>query len=257
MSKYLIYISASTAGFVLICAAIAFGSREVVHAGPLYLADNGGIFPSKLPKHEPAPVKARIDGEIGTVDGSHPPALRTISADIDRTIEINTVGLPTCRLRQIETRATAAARNACPGAIVGSGQAEVEVAFPEQRPFSAKGAVVLFNGGVHGDTTLVFIHAYVPVPAPTAIVATAKVTHINRGRFGLHFDAQIPKIAGGSGSTTGFDLLIGRRFSYKGKKESFLTASCPTGSYATQGKVLFSDGTKLGISHVFPCTARD
>jgi hypothetical protein len=153
-------------------------------------------------------------------------------------------------------RATAAAKTACPGAIVGSGQAEVEVAFPEQPPFSAKGAVVLFNGGVRGRTTLVLIHAYVAVPAPTAVVATAKITRIHRGQFGLHIVAQIPKIASGSGSVTKFALRVGRKFSYRGKKESFLAASCPTGHYLTEGEVLFSDGTQLGVAHLFPCTSK-
>jgi hypothetical protein len=159
-------------------------------------------------------------------------------------------------LGQIQARGTAEAKRACAGAIVGSGEAEVEVAFPEQQPFSATGAVVLFNGGVRGGTTLVLVHAYVAVPAPTAVVATAKITRIHRGRFGLHILAQIPKIAGGSGSVTKFDLSVGRKFSYKGKREGFLMASCPTGHYETEGEVLFSDGTELGLTHVFPCTPR-
>jgi hypothetical protein len=255
MSRYLIHATAFAAGLALICAAAALADREVVRAGNLYLADNGGISPSKLPKHESVPVRARIVGEIGTLDSSHPPALQTIALDVDRTIQVNAVGLPTCRLGQLEARATAVAKSACADAIVGSGSAEVEVAFPEQRPFSAKGAVVLFNGGVHGRTTLVFIHAYVAVPAPTAIVATAKVTRIHRGRFGLHIAARIPKIAAGSGSITKFQVGVGRKFFYKGRKRSFLAASCPTGQYVTEGEVLFSDGTKLGVTHAFPCTS--
>jgi hypothetical protein len=256
MRKHLVRIAAIGIGLALIVAASALAKREVVRVGNLFLADNGGISPSKLPKHESVPITARLDGEIGTLDGSHPPAVRTVTLDIDHTIQINAVGLPICRPGQIQARATAAARRACASAIVGSGEGEVEVAFPEQRPFSAKGPVVLFNGGVHGRTTLVFIHAYVAVPAPTAIVATAKITRIHRGRFGLHIVAQIPKIAGGAGSVTKFQLSVGRKFTYKGKKESFLAASCPTGHYVTEGEVLFSDGTKLGLTHVLPCTPK-
>lgn len=244
------------AGFALVFAVAAFGSRKVECIGNLCVGDDGGISPSKLPKHGSAPITARLVGEIGTRDGSHPPALRSVELDVDRTIGIDAVGLPICKARQIEARDTAAARSACGGAMVGSGQAEVEVAFPEQAPFSASGPVVLFNGGVHGPTTLVLAHAYVDVPAPTAVVTRATVTRIHRGRFGLHVAAQIPRIAGGAGSVTKVELKVGRRFTYKGQKASFLVASCPTGSWVTRGNVLFDDKTELGLTHVFPCTPR-
>jgi hypothetical protein len=254
MNRYLIHITVLTAGLALIFATGAFGSREVARIGNLYLADNGGISPSKLPRHGNVPITAHIVGEIGTVDGSHPPALQTVVLDVDKTIGIDAVGLPACRAEQIEARTTASAKKACGSAIVGSGKGEVEVAFPEQTPFTAIGPVAIFNGGTHGRTTVVLLHAYVAVPAPTAIVTKATVTRIHRGRFGLHVVAQIPKIAGGAGSVTKFELKFGRKFTYKGKEKSFLVAGCPTGSWVTKGHVLFDDDTKLGLTHVFPCT---
>lgn len=253
MNRHLICISALATGLALVFAAVAFGSREVVRTGNLYLADNGGISPSKLPKRGSAPITARLIGEIGTSDGSHPPALRSVSLEVDKTIGIDAVGLPTCTAQQIEARSSVEAKNACANAIVGSGKAEVEVAFPEQTPFSATGPMIVFNGGVKGKTTTVLLHAYVDVPAPTAIVARATVTRIHRGRFGLQIVAQIPKIAGGAGSVTKFELKIGRRFTDKGQKQSYLVASCPTGSWVTKGNVVFDDGTNLGLTHVFPC----
>jgi len=253
MNRHLIHAAVLTAALTLVFANVAFGSREVVRTGELYLADNGGISPSKLPRHGSAPITAHLIGEIGTVDGSHPPAVRSVELDIDKTIGIDAVGLPACRANQIEARSTKNAKRACGDAIVGEGRGEVEVAFPEQAPFTAGGPVVLFSGGVHGRTTIVFVHAYVNVPAPTAIVVRATVTRIHRGRFGLHIEAQIPRIAGGSGSVTKFSLKVGRRFTHRGKQESFLVASCPTGEWVTQGTVAFADGTNLGLTHAFPC----
>ena len=136
------------------------------------------------------------------------------------------------------------------------GKGEVEVAFPEQESFTAKGPIVLFNGGVHGGTTLLFGHAYVSVPAPTAVVAKVKITRIHRGHYGIHTVSQIPVIAGGAGSVIKFELTIGRKFTYRGKKESYLTASCPTGSYYTEGEILFSDDSMLKGVHVLPCTPK-
>jgi len=251
-SRHLVHLTAIAVALVF--AAAAFGARKVECLGNICIADNGGISPSKLPRHGSAPITARLIGEISTRDGSHPPALRSVDLDVDRTIGIDAVGLPTCTLGRIEATTTAEARRACGKAMVGSGEAEVEVAFPESTPFSAQGPLLLFNGGVHGGTTRVLLHAYVAVPAPTAIVTTATVKRIHRGRFGLEIEARIPPIAGAAGSVTRFELKVGRRFTYEGRRKSFLTASCPTGSWVTKGEVLFSDQTRAGLTHVFPCT---
>ena len=97
---------------------------------------------------------------------------------------MNARGLPACKQGRLEARTTADAERACPDAIVGSGEGEVEVEFAESKPFSAKGPIVLFNGGVHDGTTLLYVHTYVSVPVPTAVVATVKITRIHRGHYG-------------------------------------------------------------------------
>jgi hypothetical protein len=258
MKKLLASTAALAAILALVGAALALGSdnRKVWCAGNICVADDGGISPLRLPKHEQAPVTARLNGEISTRDGSHPPALESIDLAIEKTIGIDAVGLSTCSAEQLHSRSTADAKRACGSAIVGSGEAEVEVAFPEQPPFSSTGPVLLFNGGVRGKTTNVLLHAYVKVPAPTAIVTTAKVTRIREGRFGLRIQVRVPRIAGGAGSVTRFDLEVGRRFSHQGAEKSFLVASCPTGTWVTKGDARFADGTRLGITHFFPCTPK-
>jgi hypothetical protein len=257
MKRKLIYVAAVAAALALLVASAAagnFDNRKEHCIGVLCVGDNGGLSPTRLPRHGSAPATARIIGDISTRDGSHPPALQQIEADIDRTIRVDAVGIPTCSAGQLQASSSATAKRVCGDALIGSGSAEVEVAFPEQQPFRATGPLLLFNNGVHGGTTSVLLHAYVAVPAPTAIVVKAKVTRIHRGRFGLHLEAHIPKIAGGAGSATAFELKIGRRYTYKGRRKSFLSASCPTGSWETKGNVLFSDRTRIGFSHVFSCT---
>jgi hypothetical protein len=254
MRTHLIRTVLLGAGIAVLFVASSRAEPETARVGNLVLTDNGGIIPRKLPRHEQVPISAVIDAHIGTVDGSHPPAVRSISVDFDKTLAVHAKGLPACRKGQLEARPTAAAKSACSDAIVGEGDGDVEVEFPEQAPFSATGPIILFNGGVHSGTTLLYVHTYVSVPAPTAVVATVKLTRIHRGHFGIHAEAEIPRIAGGAGSVTRFKLRIGRRFTYRGKKESYLTGSCPTGRYYTEGKVRFSDETELGLSHVLPCT---
>jgi hypothetical protein len=254
MGTHLVRTAAIGVVLALLAAVSASAKPEVVQMGTLFLRDNGGISPTRLPKHMQAPITAHLNAQIGTTDGSHPPAITSVIADFDKTIQLNAKGLPACSQGSLEARPTVAAKKACPDAIVGSGVGEVEVAFPEQNPFAAKGPIILFNGGVHGGTTVLLIHTYVAVPAPTAVVAIVKITHIHRGRFGLHADARIPPIAGGAGSVTKFRIDIGRTFMYKGKKQSYLTASCPTGVYYTEGKAQFSDSTTLKIFHALPCS---
>lgn len=257
MNRKLIYIAAAVAALALTATGVAagnFNNRKEHCVSVLCVGDNGGISPTKLPRHGFAPATARLIGDISTTDGSHPPALQDLEADVDRTIRVDATGLPTCKKSQLEASSSATAKKVCGDALIGSGSAEVEVAFPEQAPFRSTGPLLLFNAGVHGKTMNFLLHAYVDVPAPTAVIVPAEVTRIHKGRYGLHLQAHIPKIAGGAGSATAFTLKIGRRYTYKGQKKSFLTASCPTGSWATKGNLLFSDQTRLGFTHVFTCT---
>ncbi len=249
-----IRITVMVAIFALIAAAGAIAKPDVVRIGNLVIRDNGGITPTRLPRHEQAPISANLRASLGTTDGSHPPAVKSLLIDIDKTIHVNAKGLPVCRYGQLTNRSTADAKRACPHAIVGSGDAKVEVAFPDQKPFTGAGRLIAFNGGVRGGTTLLLVHAYVNIPAPTTVVAETKISRINRGHLGLHTVTQIPTIAAGDGSPTGFKLRLGRTFAYKGKKESYLTASCPTGHYFVKGKVQFADGTTAQLTHILPCT---
>jgi hypothetical protein len=172
---------------------------------------------------------------------------------VSNTIGVDAVGLPTCKINQIVATSSSAAKRACGEALIGSGSGEVEVTFPEQAPFSSTGPLLLFNAGVHGKTTKVLLHAYVDIPAPTAIVVPAQITQIHDGAYGLEITAKIPRIAGGAGSVTKFQLNVGRKFTYRGQPRSFLTATCPSGHWGTRGEAEFSDGTRLHVLHVFSC----
>lgn len=258
MNRIWTRVGTAALGLALAFAATALadlgGNEKTQCVGNICITDDGGISPSVLPKRGKAPITARIFGEVATRDGSHPPALQTLELDVEKTIAVDAVGLPVCRAAQLSSRNTSAAKRACGGAIVGSGSAEVEVEFPEQKPFRSTGPIVLFNGGVSGRTTTLFLHAYVNVPAPTAVVVKATVTRIDRGPFGLRIAAAVPKIAGGAGSVTTFELRVGRKFTHRGERKSFLTAGCPTGTWRTKGNALFADGTRFSIVHPFSCT---
>lgn len=246
------FLSALLAGCVAGAALAA--KPTVVRAGNLVVTLNGGVSPKKLPKHRLAPITLNVSGSVATTDGSQPPAAKQIIIDFDKHGTVNAKGLPVCRAGELEARTTAAAKAHCKTAIVGSGKTTVRVAFPEQKPFTSSGPLVLFNGGVHHNITTLFIHAYVSVPAPTALVTVVRIHKIHQGKYGTRSISTIPVIAGGSGSVTDFNLAIHRTFKRGGKKQSYLVASCATGQLFAHGTVAFTGGTKLEGSVVRPCT---
>jgi hypothetical protein len=257
MRKHLMWTLALGALIALSVAGIAAAEKPtVVRAGNLILTVNGGFSPKALSKTTQTPISLNVSGKIDTVDHTHPPALESFVVETDKNGEVNAKGLPVCTAGALEARDTKAAEKACPTAIVGKGETSVEVEFAEQAPFTAKGPLVAFNGGVKGNTTTLFIHAYVAVPTPTAIVTTVKISKIHNGRYGLKSIASIPKIAGGAGSVKTFSLNISRKFTYKGKQVSYLTAKCPDGHLNAKGTAIFKDGTRATGSIVRKCTPK-
>jgi hypothetical protein len=115
----------------------------------------------------------------------------------------------------------------------------------------------MFNGGVRGGRTTIFIHAFLTVPVPAAVVTTVVLTPTHRGRYGTHILAKVPAIAGGAGSLTDAKLRIDRKFTYKGERRSYLTAGCPRDSHLIRGRVLFDDGTVVQLGRILPCTSLD
>lgn len=249
---------------ILLACAVAAGAvsvaaaeqATVVRVGNLVLRINGGVAPKKLPKRKLAPITLRASGNIATTDGAQPPAVKTVRVDFDKNGTVNARGVPVCRSGRLQARSTAAARRACRRAIVGTGKTTVRVAFPEQTPFFASGPLVVFNGGVRGKVTTMFIHAYVAVPAPTAIVTTVKVRKIRKGRFGTRAIATIPKIAGGFGSVTKFNLAIRRTFRRNGRKQGYLLARCRDGRFFARATAFFADGSRLSGNVVRRCRPR-
>jgi hypothetical protein len=228
----------------------------VVTVGNLRLTANGNFSPTALPKNELAPITLNLSGKIETLDHTHPPAIQEVIVETDKNGSINAKGLPVCTSGKLQAQTTAKARAICGPAIVGEGKTSVEVAFPEQRPFVIKSELLVFNGGVSGGKTKVFVHAYLSSPVSAAVVVPVTVTKIHNGRYGLKTVAKIPKIAGGYGSPLSFSLKVGRKFTYKGKKQSYLLAKCPDGHLQAKGVGIFSGNLRLAGSLVRSCTPK-
>jgi hypothetical protein len=244
-------------------AAIASAVSTTLRAGNLVVTFGGTISPKQLPKSKYVPITSNIFGKISTTDGTHPSAFRETEFDIDKDVKVNVKGYPSCKGGQLEARDTKAALKACGNSVLGKGSADVEIAFPEQKPIKVHSPLTIFNGGEKGGKITLYFHIFITVPAPTAVVTTVTIT---RKGSGIHSVAKVPVVAGGSGSGLDFSFQIGKTFSYKGKKVGYLEARCPDGVFkATVNKVLFKNEantpgvaaqTLLKGSLAVPCTPK-
>jgi len=243
------------AALAVVVAGIAAAAKPtVVEVGNLIITFNGDFSPKKLPKAKRAGITLNVSGKIETKDKTHPPALTEFVLETDKNGAVNAKGLPVCTAGKLQAQDTKHAEAACPTAIVGEGKTNVEVEFPESKPFIAKSKLIAFNGGVAGGKTTIFIHAYLSSPVSAAVVTTVKVSKIHKGRFGLKSVGTIPKIAGGSGSAIDFSLKLGRTFTYRGKKQSYLLLQCSDGRIFAQGTARFNDGVSASGSVIRTCT---
>lgn len=257
MRRVLFAALALAGALTVVVAGLAAAEKPtVVRAGNLVLKINGGVSPRALPRNRLAPITLHASGTIGTTDGTQPPALREVTIDFDKHGTINAKGLPVCQPGKLQATDTQHAKEACKGAIVGTGKTRVRVAFAEQAPFESSGPLVLFNGGVHGGVTTMFIHAYVDVPAPTAIVTRVRIKKIHKGRYGTRAIASVPVIAGGSGSVIQFNLAVHRIFKRGGKKQSYLLAKCANGHLFAHAAATYRNGPTMEGDVVRACSPR-
>ena len=259
MRRQLGWAAAAVVAAVVGAVGLAFAAEPpiVVRAGNMVLRLNGGVTPKALPKHERAPMGFHASGEFSTVDGTHPPALKEAVFDSDRDIVVSVEGLPSCRIDQLIAQDTKHAKAECGDAILGKGSATVEVAFPEQAPFDAIGPLILFNGGERGGVVTFLAYTYVSVPAPTAVVTTAKLTRERNGPYGLHSVVRIPRIAGGAASIVKANISARRVYTYKGERRSVLSGRCPDGRIQAKGTFEFRDGASIFGNLLRTCTAAD
>jgi hypothetical protein len=250
--------------------ALAFGAPATtvlaanygttLRVGNLVVRFRGAINPKALPKNRMAPISFHGSASIATDDGSHVPPVLSTHLQVDKHIQIDTTGLPSCTYGKIAASTPAQAMSACGSALIGKGSTTVQVAFPEQAPFTATGPVLAFNGpsiGSYGDQGYPeqLYYTYVSVPVSTAVVVVAKLSK-DCGKYGYRISIRVPKIAGGSGSVTHVEFTIGRKWTFGGQEHSYLNGECPSGRFLNQIEVAYGDGTNLHGSLVNSCQSK-
>jgi hypothetical protein len=247
--RYVFGVVALAVAAILVVTGLAAAEQPVKIVQPPNEAEfNGGFSPKVLSKTKPTPVVFSISGKFRRIDGSHPPALKEFLLEGDKHASISVKGIPTCSQGKLQARTTEQARKICGPALIGTGKTEAGIKFPEQPgEVPAKSELLAFNGGTKGGVTTLFIHAYITVPTPAAIVTTVKIEKIHKGRYALLSVASIPKIAGGSGSVKSFSLKLNK---------GIISATCPDGHLDARGTAVFAEGTKMSGGVVRNCTGK-
>ena len=246
---------------VLALSIATVASAEIASKGPIQINFHGSIAPVKLPRKGLAPVGVQMGAKIKTTDKSVPPKLAKIVLDINSNGEFEDKGLPVCALGQLNNSSSARAKSVCGDAEVGSGNVTSRVKLPDQGEFSSNGPMLAFNGRYKGKPAI-FAH----VASTGQLTLTYVIVFVikkTKGTYGSSLVADLPEIASGNGYISAFDLSLKRKYSFKGQKKSYVSASCPLPSGVNiasfnfaKSTYVFEDGTKISSVLKRQCKAR-
>lgn len=254
MRKTLLRTLVVLAAVGLVGAASATAIK--LRIGNIIIVGDGGFSPTKLPKHENAPIKLFGHATFKTVDGTRPSPLRVLTLEYDKHGAVETRGLPKCTMGKLVATTTPQARKLCPGAIVGTGFGTGVVELPEQKPIEVSSPLTLFNGPEkHGNPT-VLGHAHIDYPGPTTYVISIEIQKVHHGRYGFKTVANFPKLVNGYGSPISGHLTIGKEWNYHGQRLSYANAHCADGRLQAKAEFSFEDGSFVEGTVFKPCTVR-
>lgn len=240
-------------------APLVFAS--LIQRGDLFVTFDGGISPTALPRREEAPISVSVSGEVRTLPGSLPPALRHITVELNRAGHLDTKGLPICRVSQIEASSSGAAMAACRSALVGAGSFSANVAFPEQPIISTQGRILAFNGR-EGSHPVILANIYGTNPVSITRIMIFHLHHVTGG-YGTIFSGALPPEINHYGYVTHIELTLHRTFTYRGVAHSYLSAACPAPAGFTtaffpfaRASMVFADGRILSSTLTRSCHLR-
>jgi hypothetical protein len=232
---------------------------ELTAKGDLFVKFSGGIAPDTLPRHQLAPIAIGIAGAVKTFSGDRPPPLRSISIGIHRGGHLDTRGLPICHQSEINPGSTAKALEVCGAAQVGEGTFSARTAFPEQETFPAHGRIVAFNSVSNGHPTIL-VHIYGTKPVPITRVIVFHIQRHPHKTFDTTLSGSLPVGVNRYGYVKRIGLYLFRRFTYRGRLRSYLSAACaaPPGFPSAifpfaEASMTFEDGRTLSSSLTRTC----
>lgn len=210
------------------CAAVVVpgAAGETVRQGSLQVSFGGSVAPHLLPRVGTTPIAVTIRGHVRGLTDAPPPSLRRIAIEVNRLGVLERRGLPACPLGRLRASSTAAALEACRGALVGEGKVGGVLVLPEQVPTPFGGRVVAFNGTLPDGRPGILAHLYTSRPAPLTFVLAFSLGRAH-GTFGTRLVATVPARTRRTAHITSFTLRLHRTYTTDGEPRSYLSAGCP------------------------------
>lgn len=225
---------------VALTLAVGVADAERSQKGNLISSLDGRLAPLALPRDRLAPVVVHLRSRLRTSDGSPLPRVTRIELGLPAQGVLSTAGLPVCPPRRIRNAKPPEALAACRGALIGRGWLTASVGLPNQDPFGVRAGLLAFNGRANGHRTVI-LHTYTTDP-PTVAVLPLRIRR-QSGRFSLGLVADLPPALGPWPRLSGFGITLSRRYSFRGERRSYLSASCPLPKRLTAGFFSFAKVT--------------
>jgi hypothetical protein len=247
---------------LVLIAALAGGPArgEQAQKGNVVISLDGGLSPLALPRDRAAPISVHLEAGLRTSNRAPLPRVGKVELSLAGRGVITSRGLPTCSLRRLRDTLTDQALSNCGGALVGRGRMLAQVQLPLQRPFMVDTRLLAFNALVHGSPAVI-LHAVSARP-PTSVILPF-VIHPRRGRLGTALVAHLSRSLGPWPRFARFEVTLWRRYSYRGQRRSYLSASCPAARRSPTGfftlaraRFTLTDGRNLTTSITRSCRAR-
>jgi hypothetical protein len=201
-------------------------ASEIAQNGTLRLTVESDLSPRRLPRKGVAPIAVSIGGQVSTTDGNLPPRLKKMRIELNRHGRLDYRGLPTCDYGRIQPGSTGRALAGCRSSLVGRGRFSAIITLSGQEPYETEGRLLVFNALQKGKPVL-YGHIYSPRPFATSFVIVFEIKKLRGKTYGTALTAVPPPAFKRWGNLTGLSMTLERRFSYEGKRHSYISAGCP------------------------------
>jgi hypothetical protein len=209
---------------LLACASLA--RATVIQEGNLRITVLSQIQPYKLPRKGTAPIAVFLSGHLQAPHGGIPAQLQQMTIDVNKHGLLQSRGLPTCKLSQLQPASTERAIANCGDAVVGSGQFFAHIVLPDQGAYATHGRLLIFNGRKGGRPVL-YVHIFTANPFFSSFVIPFAIKKISQGAYGTELSASFPHALGDWGYVDRIKLTLKRKYTYKGRQLSYFNSGCP------------------------------
>jgi hypothetical protein len=248
---------------LVVAVATAIAASVATAGAPATGADGNSqsidavIAPKKLSKSTFQPASLKVTTMLTTNAANGVPSPTThVQIDFDKNAKIFAKGYPTCDQAKLQNVSTEIAERECKPAIIGKGNATVKLPVGEQ-VFTVPAKVTAFNGKPQGGKPVILLHTYSTSPVQTVLVLNGPVLNYNKQGYGPRLELEVPKIGGGSGALTEFQVTIKKNYRYRGKPVSYISAKCPNSKKLKVRSVFsFLDGVSVNPTDVKSCTQK-